>query len=47
MSQKLLVGGFQWAENTSQLHEDFIKTHNEDNNIEYFLEVDIQYPEKL
>ena len=30
MSQKLPVNGFQWVENTSPFHEDFIKNYNED-----------------
>ena len=33
--------------NTSQFHEDFIKNYNEESDKEYFLEVDIQYLEKL
>ena len=33
--------------NTSQFNEDFIKGYNEERDEEYFLEVDIQYPEKL
>ena len=28
-------------------NEDFIKNYNEENDEEYFSEVDIQYPEKL
>ena len=47
MSQKLLIGGFKWVENTSQFSKDFIDNFNEDNDEGYFLEVDIQYPEKL
>ena len=29
------------------LNEDFIKSYNEDSDIEYFLEVEVHYPEKL
>ena len=33
--------------NTSQFHEDFIKNYNEESDKEYFLEVDVQFLEKL
>ena len=29
------------------LNEDFIKSRNEDSDIGYFIEADVQYPEKL
>ena len=45
MSQKLPVNKFEWIEDTSQFNEDFIK--NEESNEGYFLEVDVQCPEKL
>ena len=47
MSQKLLVNNFEWIEDTSPFNEDFIKNSNEESNEGYFLEVDVQYPEKL
>ena len=47
MSQKLPVNIFQWIEDTNQFNEDFIKSYNEESDERYFLEVDIQYPEKL
>ena len=47
MSQKLPVNGFKWVEETSQFNEDFIKTYNEEKDEGYFLEVDLQYLEKL
>ena len=47
MSQKLPVNGFKWVEETSQFNEDFIKTYNEEKDERYFLEVDLQYLEKL
>ena len=34
-------------ENTPQFSKDFIEIYNEDNDEKYFLEVDVQYPEKL
>ena len=47
MSQKLPVSNFGWIKDTSQFNEDFIKNYNEESDEGYFLEVDVQYPEKL
>ena len=47
MTQKLPVNNCEWIEDTSQFNEDFIKNYNEERSEGYFLEVDIQYPEKL
>ena len=51
MSQKLPVKNFEWMEDTSQFNEDFIKNYEdkkyEESDEGYFLEVDVQYPEKL
>ena len=47
MSQKLPVNKFEWIENNYQFNEDFIKKYNEESNEGYFLEVDVEYPEKL
>ena len=47
MLQKLPVNNFEWIKDTSQFNEDFIKNYNEESDEGYFLEVDIQYPEKL
>ena len=47
MSQKLLVNNFERIKDTSQFKEDFIKSYNEESDIGYFLEGDIQYLEKL
>ena len=44
MSQKHPVNNFEWI---SQFNEYFIKSYHEESNEGYFLEVDIQYPEKL
>ena len=38
---------FEWIEDTLQFNEDFIKKCNEESDEGYFLEVDIQYLEKL
>ena len=46
-SQKLLANNFEWFEDTAQFNEDFIKNYNEDSDVGYFFEVDVQYPEKL
>ena len=47
MSQKLPVDGFKCVENTSQFNNDFIVNYNENSDEWYFLEADVQYPEKL
>ena len=47
MSQNLPVNHIEWIKDTSQFNEDFIKNYNEKSDKEYFLEVDLQYLEKL
>ena len=47
MSQKSSIGEFIWVESRSEFNEDFINDCNEDSDIWYFLEVDVQYPEWL
>ena len=47
MPQNLPVNNFEWIEETSQFNKDFIKNYNEESDEEYFLDVDVQYPEKL
>ena len=37
----------QYRQDTSQFNEDFIKNQHEESDEGYFLEVDVQYPEKL
>ena len=44
MSQKLSVKGFRWVNDVSRFNEDFIKNYNENSYVEYFLEVDVEYP---
>ena len=46
MLQKLLVNRFEWIGHTSQFNEDFIKNYKEESDEGYFLEVDVQHPEK-
>ena len=43
MSQKLPVNGLEWVEEKwlSKFNEDFIKKYDENSNITYFLEVDV------
>ena len=47
MSQKLPVNNFESMEDTSKFNEDFIKNYNDGGDGGYFLEVDVQYPDKL
>ena len=47
MLQKLPVKHFPWIKVTSQFNEDFIKIYIEERNKEYFLEVAVQFLEKL
>ena len=47
MSQKLPVNGFKWVEKLSKFNERFIKTYNENSDIGYFLEIDVEYSKKL
>ena len=47
MSQKLPVNNFSWIKDTSRFNEDFIKNYNEESDEGNFIEVDVQYFEKL
>ena len=47
MSQKLPVNGCKWVEKLSKLNERFKKSYNENSDIRYFLEVDVEYPKYL
>ena len=47
MSQILLVNGFNWVKNLSRFNERFIKNYDENIDIGYFIEVDIDYPKEL
>ena len=47
MSQKLLVNNFEWIEETCQFNDDLIKNYNKESFKKYFLEVDVQYLEKI
>ena len=45
--QKLSVNKFEGLKILFNTFQDFIKNYNEESDEGYFLEVDIQYPEKL
>ena len=45
--QKLPVNSLEWIKDASQFDEDFIKSYKEESDEGYFLEVDVQYLEKL
>ena len=47
MSQELPVNGFNWVKNLSQFNESFIKNYDENSDIGYFFEVDVEYPKRL
>ena len=47
MSQKLPINGFKWGNNLSRFNESFIKKYNENSDMGYFLELDIEYPKQL
>ena len=47
MPQNLPVNNFEWRINIYQFSEDFIKNYNEESDEGYFLEVHVQYLEKL
>ena len=47
MSQKLTITRFMWDQRLSGLSEDFIKSYDENIDVGYFLEVDVEYPKKL
>ena len=47
MSKKLPVNDFKWGNDLSRFNENFIKNYNENSDVGYFLEVDIEYPKQL
>ena len=47
MSQKLPVNGFKGVNDLSQFKQSFIKNYDENSDIGYFLEVDIDCPKEL
>ena len=47
MSQRLPVNGFKWVKKLLKFNESFLKGYNENSDWLYFLEVDVEYPNKL
>ena len=47
MSQKVLINGFEWAEELSEFDERFIKNYYNNSGKGYFLEVDVENPKNL
>ena len=47
MSEKLPLNWFLWAKNFNQYTSDFIKNYDENSDLGYLLEVDINYPKHL
>ena len=47
MLQKFPVNNFEWIQDTSQFHEDFITNYNEEGDERCFLKVNVQYTQRL
>ena len=47
MSKKLPVNGFKWENDLSKFNENFKKNYNENSDVGYFLEVDIEHLKQL
>ena len=47
MYERLPVDGFEWVEDLSTINEDFIKNYDENNNVGYFIEANVEYPKEL
>ena len=47
MSETFPVNNFDWSKDASNFNENFIKNYNEESDEGYFLEVDVQYLERL
>ena len=44
---KIPVNGFKWENDLSRFNETFIKNYDENSDVPYFLQVDIDYPKQL
>ena len=47
MSQKLPANGFEWVKKLSKFDEHFIKDYDQNSDMVYFIEVDVEYPKDL
>ena len=48
ISQKLPVNGFIWYNDyLSDFSEEFIRNYDENSDVRYFIDVDVEYPKKL
>ena len=47
MFQKLPVNGFKWVYDISRFNEEFIKNDNENRDVGYFLEIDVEHRKKI
>ena len=47
MSKKLPLNGFLWSKKLNEYASDFIKNYDENSNLGYLFEVDINYPKHL
>ena len=47
MSQKLPISGFKWGNDVSRFNEDFIRNDNENDDMGYFLQVDMECLKQL
>ena len=45
--KNLPINSFKWENDLSRFNENFIKNYDENSDVEYFLEVDIEYPKQL
>ena len=47
MTEKLPVGGFKWAKNVFKIDKEYIKNHDENGDVGFFLKVYFEYPKEL